>query len=312
LEVERAARADPLSVGRRFHALVFGLGVAHLAAYALLGGLKLQYIVIDVLLIGLPWVGPRCLNFARAALPFWLTAVVVDGQRFLPLLGKIHTGDMWHLEMSLFPGPGGHSWAEFLNAHPHSVLDFFCGASYAIFLYEFFAVAIFLYFVRRERYAPIAWAFFAANTIGAIVYMFCPVAPPWYIIDHGLGPAIRNAPAGLGGCARFDALLHIHYFHDFYAQNPNVFGAMPSLHVCYPLLVVFFTWERGWIWRVATIAFDLLVIFSAVYLAHHWVLDVAAGLLTAVVSYYVGFAISRRGSTAPLSSPKVAADVSLV
>ena len=312
MEVERVARADPLSTGRRFHALVFGLGATHLAVLGLLHGIHLQHVLLAALIMGLPWVGPRCLAFVKAALPFWITGVVVDGQRFLPLLGKIHTGDMWRLEMSLFPGPGGRTWTEFLGMHPHAVLDFFCGAAYLLFLYELFAVAILLYFVKREKYAPIAWAFFFANLIGAIVYMFCPVAPPWYIIQHGLGPAVANAASSAAGCARFDALLHIHYFQHFYAQNPNVFGAMPSLHVCYPLLVVFFTWERGWIWRVGTIAFDLLVIFSALYLGHHWVLDVIAGLLTAVASYYAGYAVTRRGLIAPSPAPEVAADVSLV
>src|SRR5262249_73366 len=66
--------------------------------------------------------------------------------------------------------------------------------------------------------------------------------------------------------------------------NPNVFGAMPSLHVAYPLMVVMFTWDRGWIWRGGTIAFTALVSFAAVYLGHHYVLDLVAGYLVGAVS----------------------------
>jgi membrane-associated phospholipid phosphatase len=54
---------------------------------------------------------------------------------------------------------------------------------------------------------------------------------------------------------------------------------MPSLHVAYALLVV----VQGWpvmsrAWRGAAVAFFLLMCFSAVYLDHHWVLDVVAGV----------------------------------
>lgn len=281
------APAAAAPVSRSFHFTALALGALHLFALSF-SGLRPEVVVVDGLLILLPWVGPRALSLTRALLPVWLTAVVVDGQRYLPLLGKIHTGDMHALEMSFFPGPGGVTWPEFLNAHPHTVLDFFCGASYALFLYEFGALVLFFFVVKRARVAPLVWAFFWANTLGAIIYMFCPVAPPWYIIEHGLGPAILNAAPGMGGCARFDALLHIHYFAAFYGKNPNVFGAMPSLHVSYPLLCVLFTWDRGWKWRIPTILFDALVVFSAVYLAHHWILDVIAGLGVAVLSYFLG------------------------
>jgi membrane-associated phospholipid phosphatase len=277
---------------RTFHFVALALGALHLLAISFVG-LRPEVVIADAVLVGHPWVGPRALSLTKALLPVWLTAVVVDGQRYLPLLGKIHTGDMHALELSLFPGPGGVTWAEFLNAHPHTILDFFCGASYALFLYEFFALVLFFFFVKRDKVAPLVWAFFWANTIGAVVYMFCPVAPPWYIIEHGLGPAILNAAPGMGGCARFDALLHIHYFAAFYGKNPNVFGAMPSLHVSYPLLCVLFTWHKGWKWRVPTILFDALVVFSAVYLAHHWILDVIAGLGVGVVSYYLGCWMAR-------------------
>lgn len=301
LQVDVTSSSPSVAVpvpSRMFAIVALLLGGVHLAIIGWVSGMRPEVVLVDALVMVLPWVGPRALSFTVALFPVWLTAVVVDGQRYLPLLGKIHTGDMHALELSLFPGPGGVTWPEFLNAHPHTILDLFCGASYALFLYEFFALVLFFFIVKRDRVAPLVWAFFWANTIGAIIYMFCPVAPPWYIIEHGLGPAILNAKPGMGGCARFDALLHIHYFAAFYGKNPNVFGAMPSLHVSYPLLCVFFTWHRGWKWRVPTILFDALVVFSAVYLAHHWILDVIAGLAVAVVSYYLGtwFAAWRPGA----------------
>jgi len=84
----------------------------------------------------------------------------------------------------------------------------------------------------------------------------------------------------LGGTARFDALI--------YERNPQVFGAMPSLHVAYPLLVVFYTWPRGWKWRVPALCFFVMVSFAAVYLAHHYILDVLAGYAVTALSVLWG------------------------
>ncbi len=261
---------------------MLALGGGHLALAAA-GGLRWEHVLADGILIVLPWIGPRSLAFVRAALPLWITGVLVDNQRYLPLLGKIHTGDIRTLEIALFPGPGGISWPEWLDAHPAVLLDLASGFAYATYLLEFFLVAGFFYLKSdHERFSALAWSFFAANVLGIIIYLFLPVAPPWYVMSHGTGPADPAAVASAAGCARFDALLGIHYFSGFYSRNPNVFGAMPSLHVTYPLLVVWYTWDRGWKWRASALAFVALVSFAAVYLAHHYILDVIAGAALAV------------------------------
>jgi membrane-associated phospholipid phosphatase len=265
---------------RVFRILILVLGLGHLTI-ASVQGLRWEHVAADGLILILPWIGPRSLAFAKAALPLWITGVLVDNQRYLPLLGPIHSDDIRRWEMTLFRA-GGVSWPEWLDAHPTAILDFLCGLAYAIYLFEFFAAEAFLYFRSdRRRFAALAWAFFAANVIGILVYVFFPVAPPWYVIEHGLGPVNPHTAASAAGCARFDALLGIHYFSSFYSRNPNVFGAMPSLHVCYPVLVAWYTWNRGWKWRVGTVAFALWVSLAAVYLAHHYVVDVIAGALVA-------------------------------
>jgi membrane-associated phospholipid phosphatase len=271
---------------RTFRWAALALGLGHLA-FAAAGGLRPEHVLADGLIMGLPWVGPRSLAFVRGILPVWLTGVLVDAQRYLPLLGPVHTDDMWKLDAALFHAPGGVPWAQWLNARPVAVLDFFCGASYALYLYQFLAVAVFFYVVgERERCKSFVWAFFAANAAGALIYMLMPVAPPWYIIDHGFGPAIMSTPGSSAGCARFDALLGIHYFEGFYSRNPNVFGAMPSLHVAYPLMVTLYTWSRGARWRIPCVLFTALVGFSAVYLAHHYILDVMAGCVVATACWW--------------------------
>ena len=265
-----------------FRWIALALGLGHLALVSRTG-LRWEHAAADAIVAGLPWIGPRCAMFVKAALPLWVVGVLVDNVRYIPLLGPIHTGDVLAFELRLFPGPAGLSWPQWWDEHPKVVLDLLCGFAYATYLLEFFVAEGFFYLIGEKRFfSALAWAFFAANVAGFVVNLVFPVAPPWYVFAHGPGPADPRAVASAAGCARFDALLGINYFSSFYARNPNVFGAMPSLHVTYPLTVVWYTWNRGWIWRLATLAFTLLVSFSAVYLAHHYVVDVIAGAALAV------------------------------
>ncbi len=258
--------------------------------------------------MGLPWCGVQARAVARACVPLWLTGVLVDGQRFLPLLGPIRTGDFRALELRFFSaGTPPISWAEWFSARPVLALDLLCGAAYALFIYEYLAVAVDFFFRDRKKFDAFVWAFFVAVLSGAVIYILLPVAPPWYILEHGTGPADPHAVGSAAGCARFDAFFGIHYFQGFYARNPSVFGAMPSLHVTYPFLVTLFTWTRGWRWRLPTLAFTLLVSFAAVYLVHHYVLDVLAGYAVAVWSAKAGVYLGQRfGSLAPAGSASVA------
>jgi membrane-associated phospholipid phosphatase len=89
------------------------------------------------------------------------------------------------------------------------------------------------------------------------------------------------------GAARFDALVGIELFARFYSRNPNVFGATPSLHVAYAVMAAWHLWHRGLFARGFGVAFSLLIGFSAVYLAHHYVLDVVAGAATGLITCVV-------------------------
>lgn len=299
---------NSLDCPQRFRLLTSVLGVSGLVV-ATLQGLRFEHVVAHGLLIGLPWTGNRALEFTRVTLPLWITGMVVDAQRWLPLLGSVHTADVHSLEAFLFPAARGITWPEWFNAHPNNFADLVCGFAYAVYLMEFLLPAFFFYLNRQRRvYSAMMWAFFAANLLGAVIYVLFPAAPPWYVIDHGLGPVDLSALPSAAGASRFDALLGVSFFASFYARNPHVFGAMPSLHVAYPLLVVWYTWSRGWSWRIGSVAFFGLVSFAAVYLAHHYILDVLAGFCVAIASARWGQFVAQKLGAADTLAPPADAD----
>lgn len=273
-------RATPLTW------LATAMAAGHLLLVYSTGRLRWDHVLADVLLTGVAWAGPRARRFLLGGFPLWLTGMLLDSQGlWLSVRGTIHTGDLWELERRLFPAPGGTHWPDWWATRFHPVLDLLCGFSYAAYLYEVFIVALFFFWKKDSRFQRLCWAFFAVNALGVVTYLVYPAAPPWYVLQYGPGPANLAALPSPAGTARFDELLGISYFAGFYARNPNVFGAMPSLHAAYPFMVMLYVWNRGRAWRLGTGAFALLVAFSAVYLTHHYILDVLAGLVFAAAAF---------------------------
>jgi inositol phosphorylceramide synthase catalytic subunit len=262
------------------------LGVSHLAFVAATGTLRWEHVAADALLVTIGWTPAR--RFLWGGLPLWLTGVILDNQRFwLHLRGPVHTGDLWELERALFPVTLDGSvttWPAYFAARPNVVLDALCGLGYATYLLEFLVLLVVLFFRRDGRFELMGWAFFAVSALGCLTYVLYPAAPPWYVMEHGMGPADLAAQPSAAGAARFDALFGVSYFADFYSRNPNVMGAMPSLHLAYPVVGLWQIWHLGKWWRTGAAAFTGLVAFSAVYLSHHYILDVLAGVLVAVVA----------------------------
>jgi membrane-associated phospholipid phosphatase len=95
---------------------------------------------------------------------------------------------------------------------------------------------------------------------------------------------------------RFDQHLGTHFFSEMYGRGIDVFGAYPSLHVAYPLLASYMLVKiprLRWL-APAGFAFYALMCFSAVYLQHHYIVDILLGTAYAVVAIVVIEGLSRR------------------
>ncbi len=176
---------------------------------------------------------------------------------------------------------------EWLALHTHPVLDVVFGAAYLLFIPAFVFFCAYYFFGCRDetttsRAPRLVWSFFFVNILGYVTYFFFPAAPPWYYLKYGAGPAILNVPSDPAGAGRFDQLLGVSWFEQMYAHSANVFGAVPSLHVAYPLLVVLFSFRCG-AGRPAALVFYGLMAGAAVYLNHHYVIDVIWGSFYALI-----------------------------
>lgn len=228
-------------------------------------------------------------RFYRSALPLVILALAYDSSRLLrPLLKviKVHVQEPYNFDMALFSistPAGALTPNEFFLQHHWPWLDFITGSAYILFLYEVLAFAFYLALFRRDDdgrrlFARFGWTFLAVNLMGIATYYLYPAAPPWYVEAHGFGPVDLSTPPNPAAAARWDDLTGIAYFRHFYSRGASVFGAIPSLHAAYPMVVfVYARHLRRWWLNIAAFSFFLLVCFSAIYLQHHYILDVGLG-----------------------------------
>lgn len=127
-------------------------------------------------------------------------------------------------------------------------------------------------------------AFLMVNLIGFVGYYIHPAAPPWYAMEYGFTP-IFGTSGNVGGFEHFDEIIGYPLFHNIYARNANVFAAIPSLHVAYNPVALYYSFRvRGQrLWRIILAIVSVGVCFSAVYSAHHYIIDVSLGLLTTIL-----------------------------
>lgn len=241
-------------------------------------------------------------------LPIGLLGIVYDGMRYVKDVGvtpeRVHLCDLRAFDMQLFSlsvaGGARESVHDWFQAHPSTALDLVCAIPYGTFIFVAFGFAFFLYVKDFPRMQRFGWAFMLMNLLGFVTYHVYPAAPPWYFHEHGCVVDLAAHASEGPNLARVDTLLGIHYFHDFYGRASDVFGAMPSLHVGYPAIILLFGWRVfGRVAKVLSVAFLATMCFAAVYLDHHWIIDVIVGLAYAVAVHAVSRALLREPSARP-------------
>jgi hypothetical protein len=279
------------------------LGVAYIAAIYFFGGLKARHVMMGSLCL-LDAYNERTRSFLKYFFPFMFTGIVYDSMRYYywwGIEGHIHVVEPYNWEKALFGiSSGGKVLTpnEFFDLHRFTIADFFCGLAYLIFVGWYLGAGFLLYFFRRYKVlTALGWTFFLVNVMGFATYYIYPAAPPWYVTMYGFGPAKMFISATPSAASRFDALLGTHFFDAMYGNSVDVYGAFPSLHVAYPLLVAWSALVTRR-FRAPAVAFYFLMCFSAIYLQHHYILDIILGTLYSLFALLVVRTIQEGASPA--------------
>ena len=244
-----------------------------------------------------PW--KTHLLFLRDWLPICLLLQVYNVSRgyadrlFAPHVTELIAFDKWMFGWFT----GGVTPTEWLQEHLYEpkVVQWWEVAVSIVYFSHFLTlptIAVVLWMQSRRQWARFMRRWFTLCALGLITYFLYPAAPPWWAAEaqHGsLVEAVRISTngwkaIGLEGAGNTLNALQIE------AANPV--AAMPSLHTGFAFMaVVFFLPVVRRRWWPLLFSYPLLMTFTLVYTAEHWVIDVLVGwAYVGVVFLVVGLA----------------------
>ncbi len=254
-----------------------------------IGDLRKEHIFLVVLWWILFYLSDKTRRFALAYSVFIIFWILYDAMRAVPnyTVNTAHIKEPYDIEKYLFGiNDGGKILTpnEYFSHHSRKILDFLSGFFYINWMPIPLGFGFYLFLKNKKIFVEFALAFLLVNIIGFIIYYLYPAAPPWYISKYGFDLQI-GVPGSRAGLERFDQLIHYPLFKNIYNKNANVLAAMPSLHATYPLIVFYYSIKAKMPKSIIAIfaIFMLGIWFAAVYSNHHYLIDVLAGILLAVV-----------------------------
>ena len=233
-------------------------------------------------------------HFLRDWSPFIALWIAYDFMRGIvdDLAGRIHILAPYLLELRLFGWLGGGQipsfslleWrGEIAGTLLRETLDASASAFYAMHMAAPLVLAWIFWHTLRDRsaYYRFVLAFSLTTWASFATYFAYPAAPPWYIRDFGfIQPEPSFKGAGAGNLGATDQWIGVPFFESVYRHlNPNKFAAIPSLHSAFPLLILTHAVRRFGRRALLVAVFPLGVWGSAVYLNHHYIIDIAVAVI---------------------------------
>ena len=274
------------------------------------GDLRWEHLALAVVAPVLAYGNASTKRLFVAAVPMVYVGVLYQAMGYVKDVGvspaRVLNCELRSFEMRLFGiAVGGErmTLSDYFVTHHATWIDLGAAIPYGTFIFACIAVNVYLFFKDYPAAQRFAWIFFLMNVLGFITYHALPAAPPWYFHQHGCEISMTALPSAGPRLTHVDEVLGVDYFRSMYARSSDLYGALPSLHVAYPLLIVIEGWRAfGKLGRAASILFAATMAFAAVYLDHHWVTDVVLGVCYCLASIALVRWIQARARAAAAST----------
>lgn len=246
----------------------------------------------SLLLIVVAGLGITCLGRGWAAfrrvlldwLPFTAALIAYDYSRGLSrrVGAPLHMADIAGIDRSAFGAvPSVVLQRRFLDA---GTVHWYDAVATLVYTSHFLAtpvLAAVLWLSNRDVWLAFVRRVIALAVAGLITYVSFPAAPPWYASKkHVIGPVIRATSRGW-------TWLHIDHAGNLLQEGQlaaNPVAAMPSLHTAYATIIALFVLGRlRSRWRLSVLTYPAVMALALVYLGEHYVVDVVAGIVYAML-----------------------------
>ena len=196
------------------------------------------------------------------------------------------------LERLIFAGEVPTAWLQERLYHPgeRGPLDWTLVVVYTSYFFAPHLVALLVWRRSASTFRTYATAYVGLLFAALVVFALVPTAPPWMAAQEGR----------LAGVARIVLETSSAFSPQFYEPGyelalGNAVAAMPSVHAGVTTIVALAAWGSGRrALRAGGVAYALAMGFALVYLGEHYVVDLLAGALLALVTWSASSAWWRR------------------
>ena len=279
--------------------IVLAISLAYLLISWLLVGFKTDQLLLICIFIIPFFASSVSRKFITGFSIYILYWIIFDYMKAFPNYNynTVHIADLYNLEKHFFGiNFNGQLLTpnEYWRLNGNTFLDVTAGISYLCWIPVPLAFAAYLFFKNRQQFLYFSLTFVLVNIIGFVIYYIYPAAPPWYVEYNGFN-FHAGTPGNTAGLVKFDTYFHAGIFKTIYAKGSNVFAAMPSLHSSYPVIVLYYSLKNKFRYvNILFVAVMLGIWFTAIYASHHYILDVLAGILCAIIGIAIFNVLSLR------------------
>lgn len=187
------------------------------------------------------------------------------------------------VDQSMFWGHDPVVWLQQRLFSPNrtTVLDFMAVQVHWSFFIAPHLAALLIFARRRELFPRYAAVVVGTMYLGLVLFFVLPTTPPWLAAQTGNLPQVFRVMDFVGG--RVDASTYRTFYQSL--AEPNSVAAMPSIHM--GVTFAMYLWARSHYPRLAPwlLGYCLLMGVALIYLAEHYLVDLLAGMLCAMVCW---------------------------
>ncbi len=294
----RAGEAGNAQLGRRNDRLLLIAVAAYAVLLSVLMVLRGISVTPDIVVIAFGLAAlllGRARLFLRDWIPFLALFFAYELMRGYAYVGQtIHAADVVAIER--FIGFGHLPTVVLQQALHHGSVNQPDPLAFISVIFYFLhfplplAIGFLLWLHRRSYYYDFVAALILLSIAGFATYLVLPVAPPWWVVEHGVvsDPILHLRDNGFSQIWNtFGLSEYVYTYQSVYAVGSNDVAAFPSLHAAYPFLAFLFARRAfgrpGWL----MFGYTLCIWFAIVYLGEHWLVDIIGGVAYAVVAYWL-------------------------
>lgn len=160
-----------------------------------------------------------------------------------------------------------------------SALDFFAVQVHWSFFIAPHLAAVLIFIWRRDLFPRYTILVVGTMYAGLVLFFLVPTAPPWMAARDGALPEAFRIMDFVGG------KVNANTYQAFSASlaEPNSVAAMPSIHMAVTFGMYLWARDNRSRWAPWLLGYSLIMGAALVYLAEHYVLDLIAGVVVALL-----------------------------